>query len=91
MTVNQWVDRMNQTPTPGLGCFTATYPNLTWVQTPCSTEVPPPLGGVAPSIRASSQLGPSALPIVLLAAAVPLAAAMALLLARRTKPTSQGF
>ena len=47
MTKEQWVQIMNTTPTPGIGCWTATYPNLEWVAAPCSTASIGPLGGPA--------------------------------------------
>ena len=42
MTKDQWVQTMNQTPTPGIGCWTASYPSTAWIQTQCaSAEVGP--------------------------------------------------
>jgi hypothetical protein len=47
MTKEQWVQIMNMTPTPGIGCWTASYPNVDWVAAPCSTASVGPLGGPA--------------------------------------------
>jgi hypothetical protein len=38
--VTAWGKRMSQTPVPGAGCFTASYPNPNWQPTPC--KPPPP-------------------------------------------------
>ncbi len=47
MTKEQWVQIMNTTPTPGIGCWTASYPNVEWVAAPCSTASVGPFGGPA--------------------------------------------
>ncbi len=47
MTKTQWVQIMNRTPTPGIGCWTATYPNVSWIAAPCSTASVGPFGGLA--------------------------------------------
>lgn len=54
MTKEQWVQSMNNTPTPGIGCWTATYPNATWVAAPCSTASIGPFGGPAGTMSVTS-------------------------------------
>ena len=36
-----WRFSMGNTPVPGIGCFTATYPSLTWQQQPCDVNEGP--------------------------------------------------
>ena len=48
ITVDQWVDAMHGTPTPGLGCWRSGYPTLLWVSAPCDTTtntIPSTMGG----------------------------------------------
>lgn len=36
MTAKEYAAYMNQTPTPGPGCWESNYPNTTWLSVPCS-------------------------------------------------------
>lgn len=47
MSKAQWVQIMNTTPTPSIGCWTASYPNVNWIAAPCSTASVGPFGGQA--------------------------------------------
>lgn len=35
LTLNSWKHQIQNTPTPGVGCFTATYPQAWWARAPC--------------------------------------------------------
>ena len=58
MTKTQWVQIMNRTPTPGIGCWTASYPDVNWVATPCSTASVGPLGGPAGTVMTVTGAAP---------------------------------
>jgi hypothetical protein len=38
MTTSAWQKIMGQTPTPGLGCYDASYPSTNWISQPCSNN-----------------------------------------------------
>ena len=42
LTKLQWVQTMNLTPTPGVGCWTASFPGLLWLKAQCSSYQPGP-------------------------------------------------
>ncbi len=41
VTTTEWDNIMSHTPTPGQGCWQATYPNTAWGDVPCSNETAP--------------------------------------------------
>jgi hypothetical protein len=38
MTKSDWAQQMNLMPTPGIGCWMASYPSLAWTSVACSTS-----------------------------------------------------
>jgi hypothetical protein len=41
-TMQTWIQDVNLLPTPGIGCWVATYPNVAWQLAPCSSFKPGP-------------------------------------------------
>lgn len=43
LSIPQWVQVMNLTPTPAIGCWIASYPSVSWLETACATYQSGPL------------------------------------------------